>query len=337
MSASMSVCPVCPHIVPEGKDGQIRTDNLRNHVKNKHPAADINLDFVDAGGYAIKRLTPAIVIKHKAGKWSNGYCFACGSWLDMTSYGQANRERMCSEHVCKTKQVREHKLKVVDGKIAPPTQRVMTDAVLIKAIKAAGAEDCIEFKDNLDLDIDKTLKRMYVPKKAEAVSPVLDRLKQEKRLAALNLGEREQLRRDAIAKFNFEADSDDEDYEEEVFDEVADIIVPVLVEAAKSAGQRAQQSKIIADHAAALNVKDDEIDQLKCQLITKDRDIQQLKESFCEDANDKDAEIARLNKVVREMTGRLKSTAVVAPVQVPDTIQHQAGNTVGQWSLQYQG
>jgi len=330
-------CPACHYLAPENKKtGQLRTDHLRRHILAKHPASEDAYPGVQ--GFENTKITKSLYLRGKGGKYEDGFCLDCGSWVSLQGIAQAHKAEAMRNHTCREKQVREYMNKLTANTDQEPAAYAQ-EKVLLKVFKQNGAEDFIEYKDNLDFDVGRTVARLSAAAKkpATAVSSVLERLKQEKRLAALGLGEREQLRRDAIATFNFEADSDDEDYEEEVFDEIADIIVPVLIEAAKSAGQRAQQSKIISDHAEALNKKDDEIDQLKCKLITKDREIQQLKESLCEDINEKDAEIARLNKVVREMTARLKSTEVVAPVPAPDTIQHQGGNTVGQWSLQYQG
>lgn len=193
------VCPCCPKQATS-KDGHVRSDSLRTHVKNKH-SESFDLDFIDESGWSLRALTPKLVVKHKDGKLGFAYCFNCYHWIDTSGY-KMNTEKHIRSHVCIQPQIRQRKCKVVNGTVVVH-EKTTTDSMLYKELKAAGADDWIELNDAHDVDIKATFRKLVMAAKtsAPAVAPegsFLDRLKKDKRLAALQFEEWEQERRDAI-------------------------------------------------------------------------------------------------------------------------------------------
>jgi len=324
------VCPCCPKMA-SSKGDVVRSDNLRLHVKNKHAEA-FDAEFIDAGGWAIRVLAPKLIVKTKAGKMGFGYCFKCFHWVTTRGMNQSNIERYIRDHDCKEPVTRERKLKVVGGKIEVSVKKGMDDKALMTAFKACGADDYIEFNEDLDIDLKKTLKRMMAQMKAPApVNPdgILERLKKEVRLASLNLPEREAQRRDAIESNNLEAEDDDE-IEIETFDEYDDIIMPCFVELARAAPQREKLSNTIKELRAQMDQKEDAADMKQREL---ERTIADLKERVIEMSRDISEERVRLH--ARE--ARLKEKSAEAVSQEPDKIELVGGSDYVQWSLPYQG
>jgi hypothetical protein len=229
-------------------------------------------------------------------------------------------------------QVRERKLKIVDGKIEVPDKKVMEEKTIMAAFKSCGAEDYIELDDNIDFDLKKTIKRMMAQMKAPApVNPngILERLKKETRLAALNLAEREEQRRDAIDENNADAE-EDEEIEIETFDEYEEIILPCFVELAKAAPQREKLSSTIKELRAQMGQREDETDmklrELTAKLADRDERIMILAKQVSEERCLRQAAEAHLKEKGEEV-----------PDAEPDTIQHLGGNNYSQWSLPFQG
>ena len=315
-------CPACHYLAPENKQtGQLRTDHLRRHILTKHPACEDAYPGVQ--GFENTKVTNALYLRGKGGKYEDGFCLDCGSWVSLHGIAQAHKAEAMRNHTCREKQVREYMNKLTADTKQEPAAHAQ-EKVLLKVFKQNGADDFIEFKDNLDFDVGRTVARLTAAAKKPAATPpsgsVLAQFKKQKRFLGY-VSAIEKQEHDRISKWNAEADDDDK----QEFDEMTALCI-VCDDAIKSQKFKEREQELRAE----VNLKDDKIDM-------QAREIQRGKAVLCEEINERDAEIERLNKEVDALKARLKLTAVAAPSQVPDTIKHQGGSTVGQWSLQYQG
>jgi hypothetical protein len=325
------VCPCCPKQATS-KGGHVRSDSLRTHVKNKH-SESFDLEFIDAGGWSLRALTPKLVIKHRAGKLGFGYCFDCYHWIDTTGFNQANIEKFVRSHICIQPQIRERKCKVVNGTVVV-SEKTMNNSMLYKELKAAGADDWIELADNNDVDIKATFRKLVMAAKtsAPAVSPegsFLDRLKKDKRLTALNFEEWEQERRDAI-EADAELDPEDRIGEVEVYDDWDSVIVTKLDDLQKRAAKSDKLSTALKEARYENGTKEDEKDMIK-------RDAAAAKEESQARLNEMARQLSEARNLLHAAEARLKQELGVAPDEGRDTIQHQGGSDFSQWSLPYQG
>ena len=326
------MCPICPYGAPTNAAGQVRTDHLRRHIKAKHPASS-DITYVSVGGFTNVKLSPSLYIQTHAGKYEDGFCLECGSWISLNGLGQANRPIRVQQHVCKEVQQREYRAKIVNGKVVV-SEKTMSNSMLYKELKAVGADDWIELADDHDIDIKATFRKLVTAAKtsAPAVAPegsFLDRLKKEKRLAALQFEEWEQERRDAI-EADAELDPEDRIGELEVYDDWDSVIVTKLEDLQKRASKTDKLSTALKELRHELGTKEDEKDMIKRDAAIVRDDLQ-----------------ARLNELARQLSeerilrhaaeARLKQELGVAPDEGPDTIQHQGGSDFSQWSLPFQG
>lgn len=334
MSYSHADCPFCPFTAPTNKQGQVRTDNLRTHVKARHPtdSKTIISEYEGVHGFKLEKIQGNLYIQTKLGKYNDGFCNDCATWIPLAGFGQGVRIAKLKAHECRPVQVRERKVKVVDGKIEVPVKKGMDEKALYKEFKNAGADDYVEFDEDLVLDFKKTLKKMMAAIKAPApVNPnsILERLKKETRLASLNLTEREEQRRDAIEENNVAAD-EDEEIEIEAFDEYDDIILPCFVELARAAPQREKLSNTIKELRAQMDQREDATDMKQRELEST---VADLKERIIEMSREISEERVRLH--ARE--AHLKQKSAEAPCAEPDKIELVAGSDFSQWSLPFQG
>jgi len=303
-------------------------------VKARHPtdSKTIISEYEGVHGFKLEKIQGNLYIQTKLGKYNDGFCNDCATWIPLAGFGQGVRIAKLKTHECRPVQVREKKLKVVDGKIEVPVKKGMDEKALYKEFKIAGADDYVEFNDDLEIDIKKTLKKMMTAMKAPApLNPdgILERLKKETRLAALNLTEREEQRRDAIEENNLEAEEDME-VQVEAFDEYDDIILPCFVELARAAPQREKLSNTIKELRAQMDQREDTTDMKQREL---EGIIVDLKERIMEMSREISEERVRLH--ARE--ARLKEKLVEAVDEVPDKIELVGGSDFAQWSLPYQG
>jgi len=331
----MDICPVCPKQTPPGKNGHVRSDNIRTHVKNKH-ADTIDEAFIDKFGWALKVLAPKLIVKTKNGKLGNGYCLRCFTWILTEGYGQSNIERHCLSHECKEMQKRAPKTKVVGGKMIS-TDKKMDTTTLYKAFKRAGYEDQVIMNDDCDVDLDKTLQKLKSAAPLPNPSSILERLKKDKRLAVLKIEEREQQRRDAIE--DIEEDELDEDDEPDIFDDYDDVIAPLMVELARSAPQKEKLINQNKEMRMELDKKEDELDMMKRM---KDEEIADLKRRLNNLSADITEERMQLRQEIRTLKAKLpvdndQPEEEAQPAEVSDTVTHVAENTFVQWSLPFQG
>jgi hypothetical protein len=315
-----------------GKNGTVRSDNLRSHVRYRHSEGFTDT-FVDAGGWGIKVLSPKLIMKTKSGRLGHGYCFECFSYIDVAGQKQSAIESYVRSHTCRPRQVREKRAKIVGGKVVPPEKRMSTDFVL-KALKEAGLNDAVELTDDLEVDIKKTLANVKACAAPHNPDSMLEKAKKDKTLAALKIGEREQQRRDAITELNMDGDwSDEEEEEPEVFDDWEDVFRPLLMELSKTVPQREKLSNTIKDLRTELEKWEDKYDMM---VSEKDREIYTLRQRLIE-AYQPRGEPAPPQERIQPPTEDHESEEEEPDEEEADTIQHVGENNYQQWSLPYRG
>ena len=330
-SVNHGVCPFCPYVCGTNKLGQIRSDHLRSHVGNKHAdGKGIIADYIGPGNFKMRKMTDTIYLASKDGKDSDAFCMSCSSWVSLSGYKSLQRADACLSHVCKTKQVRERKLKTVGGKPVPAEKKLVTEP-FIKAFKRHGFEDVVELTDDIELDIDKTLVALKTQRVVSSKDSILERAKADKRLIALGLAKREEERRAAIEEANEYLEEGDEP---EVFDEYDEIIGPCLVELSKTVPQREQLTNTIKSLRADLDKKEDELDMIKRQ---KNAEIEDLKERLKAMSIQLTEERLTLRDEIQQLKARLPPEEEEPVVEVTDTIQLVVENNYQQWSLPFQG
>lgn len=321
------ICPCCPFIAARNAEGAVRSDVLRRHVFRVHKKPE--LTYVDTFGYVMEAITDMLVIKkNKAGKYVAGFCFECGTLVPVVSGNSASQRAHVEAHVCKETKKRAAKTPR-DPKAAAATE-AKRDAVE-KAIVRAGLSEYIVHTDDINLDINATLKTLCKEvKKPAAPISVIDQLKKEKGLAALKLDELVAARLAFIQEAEQNQDSEDEDYEPEVYNEVDDILVPILIQYVKAGPIREKQSETI--------------NALKHENYLLQDQIEQMKSSSGGAEEDLNERIMELSRQLSEETqrrhaaeARLKAATVEAPAAVPDKIELVAENNFALWSLPYQG
>ena len=313
----------------------IRSDNLRVHIKNRHPCDSKSIipEYEGANGFKMQKTLPALYIQTKAGKYGDGFCNSCCCWINLEGFNQSIRISKLNSHVCREQQIRQRSPKLVDGKVVV-SEKTMNNSMLYKELKAAGADDWIELADDNDVDIKTTFRKLVTAAKtsAPAVSPegsFLDRLKKEKRLAALQFEEWEQERRDAI-EADAELDPEDRIGELEVYDDWDSVIVTKLEDLQKKAAKSDKLSTAIKEARHELGTKEDEKDLIK-------RDAAAARDEFQARLNELSRQLGETRALLHAAEARLKQELGVAPSPGPDTIQHTGGSDFSQWSLQFQG
>lgn len=315
-------CPACHYLAPENKKtGQLRTDHLRRHILTKHPACEDA--YPGVMGFDNTKITNALYLRGKGGKYDDGFCLDCGSWVSLHGIAQAHKAEAMRNHTCREKQVREYMNKLTANTDQEPAAHAQ-EKVLLKTFKQNGADDFIELKDNLDFDVGRTVARLVAAaKKPAAAAPsgsVLAQFKKQKRFLGY-VSAIEKQEHDRIFKWNAEADDDDK----EEFNELTALSI-VFDDALKSQKFKEREQELRA-----------EVDLLRDKIDMGDREIQRGKAVLCEEINERDADIERLNKEVDALKARLKLSVGVARAAAPDTIQHQGGSISLPWTLQYQG
>ncbi len=337
MSYSHSDCPFCPFVAPTNKLGQVRTDNLRTHVKARHPtdSKSILCEYEGANGFKLEKLEGNLYIQTKLGKYNDGFCNSCASWIQLEGFGQSVRIAKVKAHECKERQARQKKPKVIGGKVIP-TEKKVNSQELVRAFEKVGYKDQIVLSDDIEFDVDKTLKQIKTMSPPPSAESTLERAKKDKRLVALKIQEREDLRRDAIVESQFEEDEDDDKYsmEPEVFDDYEDVIGPLLVELARSVPLKEKLSNQNKDMRIELDKWEDKYDQLTAQ---KNAEIAALKEALCELSRSTSEERSRLQAENQKLKSQQVPEQTVPAVEVTETIQHVAENNYQLWSLQFQG
>ena len=316
------ICPCCPFIAARNAEGAVRSDVLRRHVFRVHKKPE--LTYVDTFGYVMEAITDMLVIKkNKAGKYVAGFCFECGTLVPVVSGNSASQRAHVEAHVCKETKKRAAKTPR-DPKAAAATE-AKRDAVE-KAIVKAGLSEYIVHTDDINLDINATLKTLCkeVKKPAAAIS-VIDRLMKIPFLAAsLKLAERVQVRMDFIRE------SEENDDDPEVYDEIGDILEPILIEYVKAGPIREKQSETITALKHENYLLQDQIEQMKSSAGGAEED---LNERLMELSRQLSEETQRRHAA----EARLKAATVEAPAAVPDKIELVAENNFALWSLPYQG
>lgn len=327
-----NICPCCPYQAAEGKNGHVRSDSLRRHIERMHEEPDYA--FVDRYGNKLETIIPKLVIKKKNDAYGNGFCFECNTWLIHPKEAASSRERLCLVriHRCKKKQQRAPKRPKGkgDGSVAATAPTVKMNAVEKLFDKHAG--DFIEHTDDIEFDLEASLKSLVKAAKTPAApkeGSLLERLKKEKRLAPLKLDERETNMRTIYDQEEEDSDSDAEP--PGTFDEIDDVILPVLIEASKSAAQRETLSNTIRDLRNELDQKEDAIELLKSSNAAT---VESLREQLLVLARELSEERVRRHHAEKEHPTE-KSPVVRAPE--PDKIELVAGNDYSQWSLPFQG
>jgi len=326
-----SVCPCCHYEAAAGKNGHVRSDSLRRHVERMHETPD--MDFVDRYGWSLETVAPNIVIKKKKETYNSGFCFGCRTWLipPVSCTSGPLRYRFVKNHTCRPVQHRAPKRPKGSSTTTTPVALVKMEKV--EKVFNTLAGDYIEHTDDCDFDLEKSLKSLVRAANKPAAAPkegsLLERLKAEKRLGPLKLAEREAHMRSIYEAE--EADSDSEADEPGVFDEIEDVLIPVLIEAAKSAPQREQLSNTIKDLRIELDQKEDAIDMLKSSNAAT---VESLQQQLMELSRQVSEERVRRHRAEKELGCQTKEEA---PAPARDTIQLVGGNDYTQWSLPFQG
>ena len=328
------VCPCCPKIATSS--GQhVRSDSLRTHVKNKH-SEKIDAAFIDGGGWAIKVLAPKRIVKIKADKLGYGYCFECFHWIPTAGYYQSTIEQHILDHECKEKQVRQKKAKVIGGKVIQ-TEKKVNSKELVRAFEKVGYKDQIELTDDIEFDLDKTLKQIKTLTPPPSSDSTLERAKKDKRLVALKIEERENQRRDAIVESQLAEDEDaDDEYpmEPEVFDEYEDVIAPLLVDLVRSVPLREKLTNQNKELRIELDKWEDKYDMLTSE---KNAEIARLREQLMELSRSTSEERMSLQAENLKLKTQLNNEQTEPVAEVADTIQHVGENNYQLWSLPFQG
>jgi hypothetical protein len=303
-----NICPLCPFKACPNSKGAERSDGLRRHVQNVHKTP--TLDYVDPAGSTVELATPTLVVKKKAnGRYGNGYCLACGCYIKLVlKYTDECWLAILKQHQCKPKQAR--------GAKKPSTAGPKPVASAPVASAAPASTICI-----------------------------VDRLKKFKALTSLDLEGMVKARLRVVERSQ-EPPSEDEGYENsdgemvyddepkvhkiEVYDEIDDIIAPLLICYSKTIPQREAQSATISNKNQEIMQLEDKLEMAKNE---SGREIRDLKER-----------LLVLSKQVSEETSRryaaearLKLLQAEVPAPAPDKIQHLDGSNPAQWTLQYQG
>jgi hypothetical protein len=336
MSYSHIDCPFCPFVTTTNKLGQIRTDNLRVHVKTSHPtdSKSILCEYEGVNGFKLEKLEGNLYIQTKLGKYNDGFCNCCASWIQLEGFGQSVRIAKLKTHECKPIQVRQKKAKVIGGKVIP-TEKKVNSQELVRAFEKVGYKDQIILSDDIEFDIDKTLKQIKTMSPPPSAESTLERAKKDKRLVALKIQEREDLRRDAIVESQLidEEDEDDE-YPPDVFDDYDDVIGPLLVELVRSVPLKEKLSNQNKDMRIELDKWEDKYDQLTTQ---KDAEIAALKEALCELSRSTSEERSRLQAENRKWKSQQVLEQTVPDVEATETIQHVVESNYQLWTLPFQG
>lgn len=305
-----NVCPLCPFKACANSK-TIRSDGLRRHVQNVHKVPTV--DYVDAAGSSVQLVTPTLVVKKKVnGRYGNGYCLACGCYIKCTmNYANEDWLAILKKHQCKPKQARGPKKPSTGTKpvVSAPVSSVTTPMPVVSLVS------------------------------------VVDRLKKYKALMSLDLEGLVKARLREVERSQ-EPPSEDEGYEDsdgemvyddepkvhtiEEYDEIHDIIMPLLVSYSKTIPQREAQSKTISNKNMEIMQLEDKLEFAKNESA---REIKDMKERL----------MALSRQVSEETTlrhaaeARLKLLQSAAPAPGPDTIRHLGGSNPEQWILQYQG
>jgi len=305
-----NICPLCPFKACPNSKGATRSDGLRRHVQNVHKVP--TLDYVDAAGSTVELLKPTMVVKKRStGRYGSGYCLACGCYINfMMNYSNDDRLAILKQHQCKPKQARGPRA----TKAAPKVAAAPKEAVA--AAPAPVASVCI-----------------------------VDRLKKFKALTSLDLDGKVKARLRKVERSQ-EPPSEDEGYENsdgemvyddepkvhkiEVYDEIDDIIAPLLICYSKTIPQREAQSITIAGKNNEIMQLEDKLEMAKNESA---REIRDLKERLMTLSRQVSEEATRRHAA----EARLKLLQPAAPAPAPDTIQHLDGNSPVQWILPYQG
>ena len=250
-----SLCPYCPFEASEGKGGHIRTDSVRRHVQLRHPTPI--WDYVDAGGFSNRKVAPTLIIKTRVrGNKTDlnyGFCTECKTSIKIAHlYNNAVKERTVLAHTCREKATRERRVAADPSKPRKPK----AEFDVYKFMKKLGQEDLCEFKEDLDIDMDKTLRGMVriITEKKEAgpaTVSIVDRVKSEKSLRAWDIEKDIQ-----DAKETFEED----------YDEFENVLLPMLKSAVNSDNIRMKQHQVMEGLRLKIDELESQLENAKIQL-----------------------------------------------------------------------
>jgi len=250
-----SLCPYCPFEAAEGKGGHVRTDSVRRHVQLRHPAPI--WDYVDAGGFTNRKVSPTLIIKTRVrGNKTDlnyGFCTQCHTSIKIGHlYNNAVKERTVLAHSCREKATRERRVPADPTKPRKPK----AEFDVYKFMKKLGADDYCEFKEDLDIDMDKTLRNMVrlIEAKKETgpvTASIVERVKAEKSLRGWDIEKDVE-----EAKETFEDD----------YDEFENVLLPMLKSAVNSDNIRMKQHQVMEGLRLKIDNLEAELENAKIQL-----------------------------------------------------------------------
>ena len=326
------MCPCCPFVAKKNAHGAVRTDNLRRHVFAHHNLP--NLAYVDKYGSVLEGVTATLVMTRKpTGKldYIAAFCFECGSWLTMSNGSPTAKRDYVIAHTCRVIQKRAPKKCKTPETAAQAKVAEAKESAIIKELKRHGLDDHMVLTDNYDLDLSATFKEIAkaLNKPAASIS-VIDQLKKENGLVALKLDKLVAERLAFVQEAEDNHDSEDEDYEPEVYNEINDILVPILLQYVKAAPIRERLSATISALKVEKDKLEDQVEQLKSSAVGAEEDLN-------ERIMDLSRQLTEETRLRHAAEARLKEKSVVVAAPKPDKIQIVGENSFVQWSLPFQG
>lgn len=112
-----------------------------------------SLDYVDAEGHTMERVTDSVVVKkNKHGAYVKAFCFCCGTYINFTGLLAQHKLSAAKTHICRDRQSHKPGMSVPDGtpKPAKPPKSILK--TILNHPKFAGSRAKLEeeYGDLLD-------------------------------------------------------------------------------------------------------------------------------------------------------------------------------------------